>query len=57
MLLARWCPLKIQHKILAGLQFSSRDCLSLVLTPVRIYWTVSFNPKYEAKLFIGARCK
>ncbi len=40
MLLLWWCPFKIQKENLAGLQITSTDYLSIVLTPVRIRWTV-----------------
>jgi hypothetical protein len=40
MLLLLWCPFKIQKEKLAGLQFISTDYLSLVLTPLRIRWTI-----------------
>jgi hypothetical protein len=40
MLLSWWCNFKIQYKELAGLQFSIKDCFSLVLTPVRMRWTI-----------------
>jgi hypothetical protein len=32
-------PLKIQKEKRAGLQFTSKDYLSIVLTPLRIRWT------------------
>ncbi len=35
-----WCPFKIQKEKRAGLQFTSTDNLSLLLTPIRIRWTI-----------------
>ncbi len=40
MLLLWWCPFTIQKEKRAGLQFTSRDYLSLLLTPLRIRWTI-----------------
>jgi hypothetical protein len=40
MFLLWWCPFKIWKEKLASLQFTSMDYLSIVLTPVRIRWTV-----------------
>ncbi len=39
MLLLSWCPFKIQKEKQEGLQFTSTDYLSLLLTPLRIRWT------------------
>ncbi len=36
----QWCPFKIQKEKLAGLQLTSADYLSLLLTPLRIRWTI-----------------
>jgi hypothetical protein len=38
MLYVGWCPFKFQFNKLAGLNFSSRDCLSLVWTLIRVRW-------------------
>ncbi len=43
MLLLWWCPFKIQKEKLPGLQFMTTDYLSLVLTPLRIRWTIPLN--------------
>jgi hypothetical protein len=40
MLLLWWCPFKTQKEKRAGLQFTSTDYLSLLLTPLRICWTI-----------------
>ncbi len=40
MLLLRWCPFKIQTEKWPGLQFTRTDYLSLVLTPLKICWTI-----------------
>jgi hypothetical protein len=40
MFLLWWCPFKIWKEKRADLQFTSTDYLSIVLTPVRIRWTV-----------------
>ncbi len=40
MLLLWWCPFKIQKEKRAGLQFTSTDYLRLLLTPLRIRWTL-----------------
>ncbi len=40
MLLLRWCPFKMQKEKWPGLQFTRTDFLSLVLTPLRIRWTI-----------------
>jgi hypothetical protein len=40
MLLLRWCPFQIQNEKWLGLQFTRTDYLSLVLTPLRIRWTI-----------------
>jgi hypothetical protein len=39
--------LKSNLKKLAGLQYSSMDCLSLVLTHVRIRWTIPLNKLFR----------
>jgi hypothetical protein len=44
MLLLWWCPIKIQKEKLPGLQFMTTDYLSLVLTPLRIRWTIPLRP-------------
>jgi hypothetical protein len=38
-----WCPFKIKKEKLGGLQFFSTDYLSLVLTPLRIRWTIPLS--------------
>ncbi len=43
MFLLWWCPFKIRKEKRAGLQFTSTDYLSIVLTPVRIRWTVPLS--------------
>jgi hypothetical protein len=43
MLLLWWCPFKIQKANWAGLQFTRTDFLSLVLTPLRIRWTIPLS--------------
>ncbi len=40
MFLLWWCPFKIWKEKRAGLQFTSTDYLSIVLTPIIIRWTV-----------------
>jgi hypothetical protein len=40
MLLLWWCPFKIQKEKWPGLQFTKTDYLSVVLTPLRICWTI-----------------
>ncbi len=42
-------PLKFNKK-LVGLQFSNMECLSLVLTPIRICWTILLNAENSAFL-------
>jgi hypothetical protein len=43
MLLLWWCPYKIQKEKRAGLQFTSTDYLSLLLTPLRIHRTIPLS--------------
>ncbi len=43
MLLLWWCPFKIQKEKQVGLQFTSTDYLSLLLTPLWIHWTIHLN--------------
>jgi hypothetical protein len=40
-------PLKFEEKKQAGLQFTSTNYLSLVLTPLRICWTVPLSEEHE----------
>jgi hypothetical protein len=40
MLLLWWCPFKIQKEKWPGLQFTRTDYLSLLLTTLRIRWTI-----------------
>ncbi len=47
MLLLWCCPFKIQKDERAGLQFNSPDYLSLLLTPLRIRWTIPLNSGLE----------
>jgi hypothetical protein len=53
MVLCSFCdgvPLKFEEKKRAGLLFTSMDYLSIVLTPVRIRWTV---PLRMEKICVG----
>jgi hypothetical protein len=43
MLLLWWCPFKIKKEKWPGLQFTRTDYLSLVLTPLRIRWTIPLS--------------
>ncbi len=43
MLLFWWCPFKIQKEKRTCLQFTSTDFLSIVLTPLRIRWTILWS--------------
>jgi hypothetical protein len=38
-----WCPLKIQKEKREGLQLTQTNYLSILLTPVRIRWTIPLN--------------
>jgi hypothetical protein len=40
-------PFKIQKEKRAGLQFTSTDFLSLLLTPPRIRWTIPLKVYYH----------
>ncbi len=46
LLLLWWCPFKIQKEKRAGLQFTSTDYLALLLTPLRIRWTIPLSELY-----------
>ncbi len=51
MLLLWWCPIKIQKEKLPGLQFTTTDYLSLVLTSLRIRWAIhTFKDSFRARL-------
>jgi hypothetical protein len=43
MLLLLWSPFNIQKEKWAGLQFTSTDGMSLVLTPHIIRWTIPLS--------------
>jgi hypothetical protein len=43
MLLLCWCTLKFKKEKRAGLQFTSMDYFSLILTLLGIRWTIPFN--------------
>jgi hypothetical protein len=45
MLLLYGVPLKVNKKNWPGLQFTRTDYLSLVLTPLRIRWTIPLSSK------------
>ncbi len=47
MLLLWWCPFKIQKEKRAGLQFTSTDYLRLLLTPLRIRWTIPLRGYFD----------
>ncbi len=49
-----WCPFKIWKEKWAGLQFTSTDYLSIVLTPVRIRWTIPLSYGGKNKQCRGA---
>jgi hypothetical protein len=43
--IAAWFRVNTHYNKLVGLQFSSMDCLSLVLTPGRILWTIPLSSR------------
>jgi hypothetical protein len=43
MLLLRQCPFKIQKVKRTGLQVTSSDYFSLILTPLRSHWTIPLS--------------
>ncbi len=45
-----WCPFKSWKEKRADLQFTSTDYLSIVLTPVRIRWTIPLRPMWHTPL-------
>ncbi len=47
MFLLWWCPFQIWKEKWAGLQFTSTDYLSIVLTPVRIRWTIPLTSWHD----------
>jgi hypothetical protein len=61
MLLLWWCPFKIQKEKWAGLQFKRTDFFSIVLTPLRIRWTlplklcVKINISFNSILYLLGR--
>jgi hypothetical protein len=49
MVLCSYCdsvPLKLKKEKLAGLQFTNTDYLSLLLTPLRIRWTIPLRRQW-----------
>ncbi len=54
MLLLWWCPFKIQKEKRAGLQFTSPDYLSSLLTPLRIRWTIPLRQSYTERQHVVA---
>jgi hypothetical protein len=52
-----WCPFKIQKEKRAGLQFTSTDYLSLLLTPLRIRWTIPLTYFFSCHLGSAAACE
>jgi hypothetical protein len=53
MLLLLGCLFKIQKEKRAGLQFTSTDYLSFLLTPLRIRWTIPLGSVSASMLWAG----